>query len=154
MSPNGDDALSAAIALSEAEGGLSIGVVHVITQVDLDLTGELSADAKRRVAVERAFPAIWRRIAEVLERLERNEDEIEVDVFVRVAAVHLSRSQERIADELLATAEEHGARRVVLGRRGRPDCVTEYVLRRGMREDAPGVSATVHVVELSPSADG
>jgi len=139
MSPRGDAALAAVARIAAAEGaGLEIGVVVVLTQQDLDGTGEISGDKKRSVALERAFPAAWRRIDDVLSAEGIDSESLSLDVIVRVAAVHLVRSQEQIAIELLRVMLDHGAPRIALGRRGRPSGVAEYLEARGVLEELPG----------------
>ena len=152
--PRGDEAVCAAAALAEGERGeVSLGVVVVVTQIDLDRTGELSAEAKRRVAVERAFPETWRRVEEALYAAGRDPEALSMDVIVRVADVHLVRSQARIADELLQVAVDHGASRIVLGRRGRPDGVADNLLARSTREDLPELG-DVLVLRVDPERAG
>ncbi|HTJ84647.1 MAG TPA: hypothetical protein VL400_23165 [Polyangiaceae bacterium] len=149
---HGDDALRAAARLARSsDAGLDLGVVVVLTQQDLDATGELAADQKRSVAIERAFPAMWRRIDEVLLGEGIDSEQLSLDVVVRVAAVHLVRSQERIALELLGVMRDHGATRIVLGREGRPGGVAEYLLAHGAIEALPDLPEGVRVVAVDPS---
>jgi hypothetical protein len=149
---HGDDALRAAARLArESEGGLDLGVVVVLTQQDLDATGELGADEKRSVAIERAFPTMWRRIDEVLLSEGIDSEQLSLDVVVRVAAVHLVRSQERIALELCRVMRDHGATRIVLGREGRPGGVAEHLLAHGTIEARSGLPDGVCVVEIDAS---
>jgi hypothetical protein len=150
LTAHGDDALLCALRLAALEPDLEIGVVHVVSQADLEQTGELSTEDKRRVAVERAFPTVWRRIEELCDQHGLSTEGVELDVHIRVAAVHLARSQEAIADHLLQTAADHGAKRLVMGRHGRPGCVAEHVLGRGTRQGAPeGAPPGAIVVQLS-----
>lgn len=147
LTPHGDDALLAALGIAAVQPELAIGVVHVLSQVDLDRTGELSAEDKQRTAVERAFPTVWRRIEDVCDAHAIETDGLDLDVQIRVAAVHLVRSQEAIANHLLEVARDHGATRLVLGRHGRPGCVAEHVLAGREREPSPdGAPAGVIVV--------
>lgn len=149
LTRHGDDALLCALRMAAREPDLAIGVVYVISQADLERTGELSTDDKRRVAVEHAFPTVWRRIEEVCDEHGLSTDGIDLDVQIRVAAVHLARSQEAIAGQLIQVALDHGAGRLVLGRHGRPGCVAEHVLGRTTRLDAPeGAPAGTMVVQL------
>jgi len=153
LTAHGDDALLAALGLAAADPGLSIGVMHVLSQLDLERTGELSNDDKRRVGVERAFPTVWRRIEDVASAHGVDTDGLDLDVQIRVAAVHLARSQEVIADHLLEIAAAHGAKRLVLGRHGRPACVAEHVLARTMRLEPPaGAPAATIQVALPASS--
>lgn len=145
LTPHGDAALLAAVALSKREGGLSIGVVHVVTQQALDKTGGLSAEEKQRAAVESLYPRIWKRVDELTGELEETPD---IDVIVRVAAVHLARAEEHTARALLETAGDCGAKRIVLGRRGRPDSVAEHLAPAGATETIDGVSGGPFVVRL------
>ncbi len=137
LTTRGDDALLAALRLAAVEPDLAIGVVHVISQADLEKTGELSKEDKRRVAVERAFPTVWRRIEDVCDAHGLSTDGMDLDVQIGVAAVHLARSQEAIADHLLQVASDHGASRLMLGRHGRPGCVAEHVLGRTTKLEGP-----------------
>lgn len=152
LTSHGDDALLCALRLAALEPELAVGVVHVISQADLEKTGELSTEDKQRVAVERAFPTVWRRIEDVCDQHGLSTDGVDLDVQIRVAAVHLARSQEAIAEHLLQVAADHGAERLVMGRHGRPGCVAEVVLGRATRLDAPeGAPAGAIVVRIGAS---
>lgn len=148
----GDDALEAAVRMSAAAGGLSVLVVHVVTQQDLDKTGGLSADEKRAAAIERTYPQLWQRVELIADELRKAglDHEAELDVAVRVAPVHLVRSQAAIAAILLEIARDFSATRMVLGRHGRPDCVAEHVLAAGELDASPqGATPGVLVVRVS-----
>jgi nucleotide-binding universal stress UspA family protein len=151
LTARGDDALRAAIVLSRAEGGLSACVVHVLTQQDLDKTGRLSASEKQQAAVEGAYPRVWKRIEEVQEDIGLDAESLEVDVVVRVAPVHLVRSQAKIAEILVELARDFAADRVVLGRRGRPDGVADHLTRASERLGNPPDSSEDVLVLRLPS---
>ncbi len=161
LTVHGDDALRAALRISAAEGHLSIGVVHVVTQQALDRTGALSPDDKKTAAIESLFPVMWRRIAAVRDEIgdasnEGSDDahdasETELDVLVRIAPVHLARAEEHIALELLRVAVDFGATRILLGKRGRPDSVAERVERSGIIEPfSDSVSGSTLCVRVDP----
>lgn len=145
----GDDALRAAALLSDQEGGLSMVLVHVITQQQLDKTGAISAAEKQQIAIERAYPDVWKRVEAMNEERGFEATELEIDVVVRTAPVHLVRSQAKIAEILLELAKDFSAPRVVLGRKGRPDCVAEHVVEKGNLEPSPpGAHDRVMVVRV------
>lgn len=140
----GDGALRKGLQIASSEGGLSIAIVHVVTQQALDQTEKLDARGKQIAAVESAYPLVWRRVERVAPEEELATSS--VDVMVRLAPVHLVRSQERIATELLMVARDYGARRIVLGRKGRPGCVAEAVLAHGTLDgEAAGAPFVVNV---------
>ncbi|NUP09805.1 MAG: hypothetical protein HOW73_27480 [Polyangiaceae bacterium] len=150
LTTHGDDAVRTAFMLSDREGGLSTLLVYVVTQQELDKTGALSFSDKQQVAVEKAYPELWRRLDMVLESRHEDADKVEVDVVVRSAPVHLVRSQAKIAEVLLEIARDFSASRIVLGRKGRPDCVAEHVLEHGSLAPLPdGAPHKSLVVKLS-----
>ncbi len=128
LSVHGDQALldaSEALALDEG-GRKSLHVVHVVDQKGLDATGQLSADRKREVAIERGYPLVWRRVKDLAQRMPFGlPDDVVVDVGV--AAVHAVRTHEEIARRLLRVAGDFDASAIVLGRQGRPGSVVEHV---------------------------
>ena len=127
--------MKGALTLAHAHGGLALGIVHVVTQQDLDKTGELFRDDKRRAAIEALYPVLWKRVGDEVD--ESNLGEPEMDVIVRFAPVHLVQSQTRIARELVQVAIDQGANRIVLGRTGRPGSVSEWLLERCELEPLP-----------------
>jgi len=150
LKQGGDDALKAALLLSSEEGGLSVAVVHVVTQQDLDQTGRLATDEKRQAAIEGLYPVLWKRVGEAIDALRLSEPEM--DVFVRIAPVHLVESQRRIGRELAQVAVDQGAKRIVLGRTGRPGSVSEWLLERcNVSARPPQGTAHSLVLELDPT---
>ena len=147
LTTHGDAALALAVEIASAEDDLAIGVVHVITQQELDKTGKLDAKDKREAAIEAAYPRVWRRVEAVAPDDALSTSTVEV--LVRLAPVHLVRSQGRIAQEIVRVAKEYGAQRIVLGRRGRPGGVAEALVAVGRVEEPAGEMGPF-VVQVDP----
>lgn len=129
----GDQALldaSEAIALSD-DATSSLHVVHVVEQQALDATGALDAAGKQQRALDRLYPAVWRRVKDLAARAPFGlPDDVAVDIGF--AAVHAVRAHEEIARRLLRVAGDFNGDVVVVGRAGRPGSVVEHLRALGL----------------------
>ncbi len=126
-----------------------VSVVHVVSQVELDATGELTAETKRSAVLAQRYPEVWKQVQLLSEEAAREEPElslVELDLQLRFAPVHLTRLQERIAAELLQAAADYDARCIVLGHEGRPGSVAELLLESGELERADDAAAPLILV--------
>jgi nucleotide-binding universal stress UspA family protein len=126
-SPAALEALRRACDAVRPEGG-TVHIVYVASQVELDATKELDFDAKRNVLLSSLYPQLWKEVGAAVD-----DENVELDLQVRLAPVHLTMHQRRTAEELLKAAVEYGADRLYLGRQGRPGSVADAV------RESPGV---------------
>jgi len=137
-------------ALELVEGDETIHVVHVVSQIELDATGELTFEDKRARVLERTFPEIWKRVRRIAEERGKSDDEAEraLDVQLRFAPVHVTAFQRKTAEELVTAMDDYRARLLVLGREGRPGSVAENVLASGRIERETADAGAPHGIVL------
>lgn len=122
-SPAAQEALRWAVAAVSVDGG-TVHAIYVGTQVELDGTGALTFETKREALLSALYPQLWKEIGPFGE----DADGVELDLQLRLAPVHLTRSQARIAEELVKAVTEYDADTLVLGRHGRPGSVADAVV--------------------------
>jgi nucleotide-binding universal stress UspA family protein len=135
--PAAEAALFAAAELAN-EAGEPVHLVYVVSQAELDGTGELQMEDKRRAIYERLFREQWGRIR----KLMADHPELEtadLDLQIRFAPVHLTQLPRRIARELIQVAVDYGGDRILLGNEGPPGSIVEMLLESGQLERAPSV---------------
>ncbi len=149
LQPAAEQAIRAALEYATLHDAASIHVVHVIDQPTLDGTGMLEIDQKKTVALDRAYPQIWKRVREIGSYVGMPND---VSVDVRFAAVHTTRVHMETAKQLLTVAADFEASMIVIGRRGRPSGVADHLDQLGHLQEFDGETET-KAIFLRP-ADG
>lgn len=148
-----DNALRWALTQA-AEEPITLHLVHVIGQRELDETGALSRDSKRSTALERCSRKLTDRAQEVANAL-LFEAGVDVDVRrlnlhlqPRIIEGHVIQAERLTAEALVQVAIDYNADTIVLSRRGRPDSVFDH-----MQNYCVVVDDTVGALLLKPLAD-
>ncbi len=144
-SEKAEAALRAALERASDEDR-AVHIVYVVSQVELDQTGRLTAEEKRSAILERAYPEVWKHVNEIVEAASVELPElslVEMHLHIRFAPVHLTRVQERTAAELFQTAVDFKASHILLGRVGRPGSVLEHLLSSGQFDQGEGSAPVV-----------
>ncbi len=156
LKPGGARALEWALRRTSEES-CALHVVHVLTQVQLDATGALSAADKRAHALSDIGRRLTSHAREAATRLLA-EDGLDIDVLSlelslqpRIAEGHAVRSEQRIARAIAQVALDFDTSEIVIGRRGRPDSVFDQLQRLCSLESAAGEEPVR--LRLRPSAE-